>query len=219
MAQPVTPPADGIADDTHALSDSSRSLLVAEMTAVRKDLGIAVWLSAGTFLESGQTLKNQARELRQTWSGGADAVLLAYDRATDTQSVSFSPELWRRYPAAGLVHLLQKGGSMMADKGKPPEQRLRESMLALLKGLRGLESDRLKTEQTFSRDHRRLAQAFGLSLLVGAVVLALLGVLARRRDVRAAWQSRFPMIEVSSRLGAPCGGGVTVVWQENQDSV
>ena len=70
MAQPVTPPADGIADDTHALSDSSRSLLVAEMSAVRKDLGIAVWLSAGTFLESGQTWKKQARELRQAWRGG-----------------------------------------------------------------------------------------------------------------------------------------------------
>ena len=89
MAQPVTPPANGIADDTHALSDSSRSLLVAEMSAVRKDLGIAVWLSAGTFLESGQTLKNQARELRQAWSGGADAGLLPYDRAHDAESGSF----------------------------------------------------------------------------------------------------------------------------------
>lgn len=214
--QPRLPPRDGIQDDTHALSDSARLSLVKVMAAFKKEMNCDVWLSAGTFLASGQTLKNHARELRHAWSGEADAVLLAYDRATDTQSVSFSPEIWRRYPAAGLVQIIQTGGLLMAEKSKQPELRLHESMRGLLKALSGLERARLKTEQTFTRDHRRLAQAFGMSLLVGAVVLYLLGVLARRRDVHAAWQTHFPLFEVSSRLGAACGGGVTVVWEDLQ---
>jgi hypothetical protein len=216
--QPQVPPADGIQDDTHALSDSVRLLLVQEMASFKKETGCDAWLFAGTFLESGQTLKNQARELRRTWSGEADAVLLAYDRATDTQSVSFSPEVWRRYPAAGLVQIIQKGGLLMADKSKSPELRLRESMRGLLRGLSHLERARLKTEQSFTRDHRRLAQAFGLSLLVGAVMLSLLGALARRRDVYAAWQTHFPLFEVSARLGAACGGGVIVAWTDEKQA-
>ncbi len=87
MAQP----ADGIQDDTHALSDSSSRLLADEMAVLKKDLGCDVWLSAGIFLGAGQTLRNQAREIRLAWSGDAEAFLLAYDRVTDALSLSFSP--------------------------------------------------------------------------------------------------------------------------------
>ena len=103
---------------------------------------------------------------------------------------------------------------MMADKTKPSEQRLLGSMRGLISGFRKLERERTNSEQTINNEHRRLAMTFGLSLLAGALVLALLGVLARRRDILAAQQTHLPMIEVPARLGAPCGGGVTVVWQE-----
>ncbi|MEQ1749741.1 MAG: hypothetical protein ABL974_09990 [Prosthecobacter sp.] len=211
MAQP----ADGIRDDTHALSDSSRRLLADEMAVLKKDLGCDVWLSASTFLGAGQTLRNQAREIRQAWSGDADAVLLAYDRATDALSLSFSPVIWKRYPTARLIQLIQKSGRLMTDKTKQPEQRLLESMRGMMSGFRKLERERITSEQTINNEHRRLAMTFSLSLLVGALVLAVLGVLARRRDIHAAWQTHLPMIEVPARLGAPCGGGVTVVWQES----
>jgi hypothetical protein len=216
-AEAAPPPADGIQDETHALSAESHLKIAAEIAAFRRDLGYDVWLTAQTFIEAGKGLRVHAREVRQTWSGHSNAALLAYDRAEDNLSISFSPGLWDLYPSAQLIHLLQQGGLLMADKKKPPEQRLREAMYDLLRGLRTLEKERLKAGRPLTPDHGRLAMAFGLSLLGGAGILLLLGVLVRRWDVRSAWQSYFPTVRVPTRLGAPCGGGVTVTWQESMD--
>ncbi len=216
-AEAAQPPADGIQDETHALSDASHVKIASEMAAFRRDLGYDIWLTAQTFIEAGKSLRVHARETRQAWSGNGNAALLAYDRAGDNLSISFSPGIWDLYPSAQLIHLLQQGGLLMADKSKPPEQRLRESMYGLIRGLRTLEKERVKAALLITPDHARLAMTFGLSLLGGASLLLVLGILVRRRDVRSAWQSYFPTVSVPTRLGAPCGGGVTVTWQESRD--
>lgn len=209
-------PVDGIRDDTHALSDASHQMLAQEMATLGADLGCSVWLSAGTFLASGQTLKNHALETRLAWSGQADAVLLAYDRSGDTQSLSFSPAFWKRYSTSGLIRLIQQGGLIMADKSRTPEERLKASMKNLIEGLRALERERIISAQTFTRDHARLARFFGVCLLAGAALLACLAGFKRRHDTRAAAQAHFPKVQVAQRLGAACGGGVTVVWSPAQ---
>jgi len=205
-------PSGGIQDNTHALADASRALLAAELVAFRQDMGYPIWLSAESFLNSGQSLQNQARDLRRSWSGTAEAALMAYDRSTDTIAISLTPSLWQRHSTAGLVQMMQSCGTLIADRGKPADQRLTAAMLALTKGLRDLEKQQLKVADAFSRDHRRLATAFCMILAAGAMLLAFLGIRVRRRDVHSEQQSFIPQIQINHRLGAPYGGGATAIW-------
>ncbi len=204
------PPPDGLRDDTRALSEKARAELVSEMAACRTAIGADVWFSAGTFLGPGQTIALQARTLRQAWSPGKDAVLLAYDRASDAHTLSLSPGLWNRYPSAEIIALMQRSIAAMADKSQPLEARLSQALRTTLLKLQTLEKQRLQSTVTLSRHHLRLAQTFAIALGAGAVLLALASSRVRRRDVQAAWQSFFPQVEVGTRYGALHGGGVIV---------
>jgi hypothetical protein len=210
------PPADGVLDGTHALSEPDHIALAEEIAALKRDLGIDVWFSADTFLTADQSLKDKARQLRQAWSGEADATLLAYDRGTDTLHLTFSPGLWQRFASADIIRLIQRCGLIMAERQRLPSDRLRDALSGLLKSLREMERDRLKTELTWTRDHRRLAVAFGSLTGLAAMLMLGLGSWLQHRDRRASVQCHFPEVEVSSRLGAACGGGVVVVWQAEQ---
>lgn len=201
-------PIDGVHDDAHALSEASREILTREMSKARLELGIDFWLRADTFISDGQSLKTLARESRLNWSGDADAVLLAFERTKDSLNLSISPGLWERYPSARLAQISQQCGLIMNDRSKSAESGLRDAMLVLIQSFSQLEREREQSSQTLGKSHQTLAQLFAGLLLMACAVTLVLGIFVRRRDVRAAWQSFFPTVQVALRLGAPCGGSI-----------
>jgi hypothetical protein len=211
MAVPVAP-ADGILDDTHALGVEAHQKLAEQMANFRRDMGCDVWLVTTTFLDSGNTVRFYSRDLRNAWSGANHAIVLAYDRGSDRSATSLSPGIWNELSASALTQLLQVGSVIMSDANKTTEQRITEFMGKLLMGMREIKQQQARMDQSFSRDHRRLAIAFATAGGIGALVLFFLGVRVRRQDVQDALQSRMPEIEVATRLGAPFGGGVALVW-------
>lgn len=201
-------PASGLRDDTRALPEASRLQMEALLRAGREELNADMWLNAGTFVEAGQTLQSQSRQLRQHWSGKRDAMLVNFDRATGQIALSLSPGIWERYPTAELISLLQRTLSTDAGASKQPEVRLLALVRQLKAGFLSMEQERHVSAQRFSPAHRRLAQGFALSLVGGSALLLGLGVWVRRRAVKDGRQAFFPQVHVGLRLGAPHGGGV-----------
>ena len=213
IAQQLPPaPADGIHDDTRALSPESHQQLAKEIADFRAKYGIDAWFVATTFLREGQTLRSEARILRQAWSGERPAVLLLYDRAKDLEMVTYAPALWNGLSTADLFSLRDKIHTRMADKGKPPEQRLRESMRELIREISTMMAFESKATQVYTHDYFRMLRWFIIAVLVGAFIFGIAGMLARRRDVRAAHVCLMPQIDVPPRLGAPHSGGTSAVW-------
>ena len=91
-------PADGVYDDTRALSEGSHQQLAKEIRSFREREGMDAWFAATTFLPEGQTLRSEARLLRQAWSGTRPALLLLYDRSQNQDMVTFSPSFGMRCP-------------------------------------------------------------------------------------------------------------------------
>lgn len=214
MAQDMpVPPDDHVLDDTRALTDGQRAAVVAGFAKFRADFGYDLWLDTTTFLPSDRTIRQYARDLRRTWSGNKDAIMLIYDRATDNHAFSFSPGVWERYPTAGLILLLQNGVTVMADKQRPIDQRLNQITTDLIRRLRLLEKQRAQLANPLPAAHKRLASFFIPLLVIGAILAGVAGIWLRRQAVWTNWQVRFPAVQVGLRLGAPYGGGVIVEWK------
>lgn len=211
------PPADGIRDDTRAFSAEAKKDLAARLRQTAALTGVDLWLNAGTFLEAGQTVRTLARDLRQAWSGHRDAVLVHYDRATNTLGVSLSAGVWERYPSAEIVTLIQRCLVAIHPADPPLEQRLTETMEVLMTRLQRLEQERRVGQQSLSPNDMRLAALVVPGLAAGMLMLALCGWLVRRREGEAAREVWFPRVHVGIRLGAPHGGGVLSVKESAQD--
>jgi hypothetical protein len=202
-------PSDGILDDTRAFTEAEHAQLAAQMRDTARALNCEIWLMAGTFLISGDNLRSYSRELRRSWSGEGDALLLAYERASDKQFLSFSPALWERYPSADLVTLMHRNATILAEKERPIGARLSEIMKETLTRLTTLEKQRQRMQQPLPGDHLRLAKFYGGG--IGAAMLVLLvtcGIL-RRRETAARYQLNFPNVQVATRFGAPFGSQIT----------
>jgi hypothetical protein len=204
-------PANGIRDNAHTLEDAVEARLAAEVRRFEQDISGRFWWTAVTFPPDGKSLRQHARELRQHWSGDTDAVLLAYDRVSDSQALSFSPGMWERYATTDLVMLMHHGALIMAEKQTPLEERLEKSARLAMSRLREMEQQRARLlEKPLPASHQRLAMASGALLGAGALAALFCGSLARRRDRMSLWQLYFPDVQVSPRFGAPHGGGVVV---------
>jgi hypothetical protein len=81
----ATPPEDGIADETRALSGETHHQLAHELKLFREDLKCGAWITASSFMANGTTLRRQTQVTRSEWSGQRPAVLMAYDRASRRQ--------------------------------------------------------------------------------------------------------------------------------------
>jgi len=208
-------PSDGIFDDTRAFSPGARDQLAGEIKKFREEFGADAWLVAVTFLPQGQDLRAESLAFRHAWSGGADAVLLIFNRSTDAEALSISPRIWEELPPSEIFRLRETFRLIISDKTKTPETRLREGMMAVMQGLTAIRAREAKVSQVFTRDYFRLAKAFGITLTVGALAFGMFGVFMRRRLNDAARQCLLPQIQVVPRLGAPFSGGASVNWQDH----
>jgi hypothetical protein len=204
----VPAPADGIYDDTRALSDASRQALAKEIRGLATDLKCDVWLTATSFSTGGLTPRRQAQATRIRWSGDKPAILLAYDRATNAMALSFSPDLWARYPATSLATIGLEANRAIADTKLTLEERLSAIVHQVAKRLRELETVRLKQSVWFPKEERLSTMLLIGVLLGGALLAAILGMISRARSHSSGEQLLFPDVTVSTRFGAPFGGGL-----------
>jgi mRNA-degrading endonuclease toxin of MazEF toxin-antitoxin module len=209
------PPADGIQDETRALTPETHRQLAAELSQFRQDLKCDAWLKATSFMAAGTTLRRQAQITRREWSETRPAVLLAYDRASNSSAVSFAPVFWERYPAAELVETMQETRRILIDTKLSLDERLALATRALVDRLRSMESVRLRQSLWIQRKEKPFALAVPALLAGGALMAALFGLVSRRRTSRADLRFLFPEVQVGMRFGAPYGGGVTAEIKTN----
>lgn len=203
------PPEDGIADETRALTEETHRQLAQELQLLRADLRCDVWITASSFAPAGMTVRRQAQSTRQAWSGERPAMLMAYDRATNSSAMSFAPVMWERYPAAELIDIMRHTRLLLTDAKLTLDERFSAAAHFWIDRLRVLESTRLKQTLWLQRSEKRPALILGAVLAGAAVLAALVGLLSRLRDARLGRRFHFPEVHVGTRFGAPYGGGVT----------
>jgi hypothetical protein len=204
----IPAPADGIYDDTRALSDASRQTLAQEIRSLVTDLKCDVWLTATSFSTGGLTPRRQAQATRIRWSGDKAAILLGYDRAANVLAFSLSPDLWNRYPASSLATLGLEVNRTIANTQLTLEERLTTIVHQVAKQMRELETVRLKQSVWFPKEERGSTLLLLAVLLGGALVAAILGIISRASSHTGGEQLSFPDVSVSTRFGAPFGGGL-----------
>ena len=215
LAQTAPPPADGILDDTRALTPETHRLLAGELKQFGQNLKCDAWIKATSFSTSETTLRRQAQITRREWSGTRPAVLLAYDRASNTGAMSFAPAFWERYPAAELVEIMQESRRTLADTRLTLEERLALATRSWIDRLRTMETVRLKQSLLLQRSEKPFALAVPAMFAGGAVIAALFGLISRRLSASADRRFFLPDVQVGMRFGAAYGGGVTVELKTN----
>jgi len=205
----AVPPADGIQDETRALAAETHRLLAEELTQFRQDLKCDAWIQASSFIPAGITVRRQAQITRREWSATRPAVLMAYDRASNSSGMSFAPVFWERYPAAELFEIMQETRRILADTKLSLDERLALATRAWIDRLRAMESVRLRQSLWIQRGEKQFAIAVPAALAGGALIAAVLGFVSRRRSASAGRRFLFPEVQVGMRFGAAYGGGVT----------
>lgn len=209
------PPEKGVRDDTHALGPEAQASLEKRVAMARARLGYPVWFNTSTYTAPGLPVKDFARDLRRHWSGGTDAVLVAYDRSSNQAALTYAPGLWARLATQDLLNLSVEAASTAAGKPEDLEARLMALVEVSLTRLEALEQQYRAAQPRLAAEDKPLGLVFSLVLIAGGALALFLGSAARRRDALAAWQSWFPQIQVGTRLGAP--RGALVVEQRKAD--
>ena len=214
LAQPA-PPADGILDETRALTPETRRQIAAELSQFRQDLKCDAWIRATSFTATGSTIRREAQTVRRDLSSTRPAVLMAYDRSSNSSAVSFAPVFWERYPAAELVEIMQETRRILSDPKLSLDERLAHATRSWIDRLRSMESVRLRQSLWIQRRDKPFALAVPVMLTAGALIAALFGFLSRQRTARADLRFLFPEVQVGLRFGAPYGGGVSAEIKTN----
>jgi len=211
----TAPPADGILDETRALTPETHRQLAGELKQFCQDLKCEAWIKATSFSPTELTLRRQAQIVRREWSSTRPAVLMAYDRASNSSAMSFAPAFWERYPAAELLEIMQETRRILADTKLTLDERLALATRSWIDRLRSMETVRLKQSLWLQRGEKRFALAVPAMFAGGAVIAALLGFISRRRSARENRRFLFPEVQVGMRFGAAYGGGVTAEIKTN----
>ncbi|OYW77902.1 MAG: hypothetical protein B7Z37_02050 [Verrucomicrobia bacterium 12-59-8] len=214
----TAPPADGIQDETRALTPETHRLLAGELSRFRQDLKCDAWIQATSFLPAEVTVRRQAQTTRREWSGLRPAVLMVYDRASNSSAMSFAPFFWERFSAADLVEIMQETRRILADTKLTLDERVALATRAWIDRLRAMESVRLRQSLWIQRGEKQFAIAVPAVLAGGALFAAMLGFISRRRSARAGHRFLFPEVQVGMRFGAAYGGGVTAEIKTNTDA-
>jgi len=180
-----------------------------ELRQFRQDLKYEGWIRTCSFMPTGITIRRQAQTTRRSWSGTQPAVLMLYDRSSNSSALSFAPVLWERYPATDLVDIIQETRRIFADTKLSLDERQAVATRMWIDRMRSMESLRLKQSLWLQRQERQLGLWVPALLAGGAVIAALLGFVSRRRSAASDRRFMLPVVHVSARFGAACGGGVT----------
>jgi hypothetical protein len=195
-------------DDARLLSSEQAARLSAKLKQCEAQNGVRIYVAAFTLLQR-PTLQQQTRELIGPWMGDEPALILAYYRGTLQSVVVMSPEMWRRYPSGDLVSTFDLAAKALVSTDQPdPAKRIIDGVDILVSSINKLEVERQVRSRFFTHDDAMLAAIFGIVLSVIAVVAMLAYRTMRLREKEFAVQYEFPQVEVTTRLGAPLGGGV-----------
>lgn len=205
----AAPPPDSISDETRALTAETHQQLAYELKLFKEDMKCDAWITAFSFAPAGATVRRHAQETRLEWSGKRPGVLMAYDRATNSSAMSFSPQFWDRYPAAELVEIMQDTRRFLTDTKLTLDERIAVATRHWIDRLRVMESIRLRQSLWIQREEKPFALRLVIALAAAALIAAILGVLSRLRNARADLRFHFPAVQVGMRFSAPFGGGVT----------
>lgn len=198
-----------IADSAHLLSAENHAALAAELESLFETTGCSVFVKAETYLDSGVTARSAARVARRQIAATGPTALFLSDRSRDSIAISQSPDLWQRYPMATLVENLRAAMQQAQTADLTPEQRLIRCIKTWAEGIRELEQERRASQQMITPSQRPIALGFGATLGLGTLAAMLLGWRDRKSLAADQQQILFPEIQVTQRLGAPYGGGVT----------
>jgi hypothetical protein len=200
--------APAITDEANVLPSEVAARLEQEMASLRQAAGCQVMLATTTFV-SGKTLNDHAAEEAKRLLPEGPGLLVAYDRASDSIALAPSPELWRRYPAPGIVEALREATSIMrAQPDDPAAKRLAAAVRALMQRIGRLHRTAERQNRLLIPGRERalvLVFTAGLCLAAAAVFAAVMWLW--RKEAASSMRDFFPEQDVPMRFGAVCSGG------------
>ncbi len=204
---PTEAPQSPVNDETRLFDETQIKDLNTRLEEVRAKLGVRFYIAAVTFAKD-KSARDTAARLAKAWAQGDATLVLAHDRGKEQSSVAVSPEFWQRYPADAVVQIADLGAEPLRRADLSSTEKMIAAVDAIIPRLTYLEAARRQRGTSLTRTEMRLGLAMGAGLVglmaVGAIILAI----SRRREIVKAQVHLFPNVEVSSRLGAPYGGGV-----------
>lgn len=203
-------PADGILDDARILSDANRQQLAEQIIALRETTGTLLLVETATFRPSDKPPAQILRELREAWLEGKSGVVVSMTReGADLPLVQISPDLWARYGEPQVAAMMRRAVAGTNQAG-PLEDKLLACVRSLLADLRTFEAQHASRRSPWQQEDLWLAGLFAGLLLVAALVIYLVVKRNRRLERLRNEVHLLPEVVMSTRLGAPGGGGTVV---------
>lgn len=206
-AEPAGPaPASFIHDETRLLDEKSSQQLSQSLQEAHEKLGVSLYVAAYPYL-TGISVRDRALALADQWSGEEPGMAIALNRGDGQAGIAASAGLWRRYPPDEAVLVLSDATALLLKSGLSPEERVTQAAHLVLERVGKMEDIRQSRAQTLNHSELRLAGIFAAALMALGVIVWF-GLILWRRHEAARSALFFPDVEVSTRLGAPFGGGV-----------
>ncbi len=205
---PGTAPESFIFDDAILFQKADKDKLSHSLSETANKTGVSVYVAGYSFLE-GEAARERATALCSRWLESKPGLVIVFTRGSAQPAVTPSPELWQRYPTDEVVMLMQESARLLGDVFLSPEQRVIRATNLALEKLHTMEAARLARLHHYSTSDVRLAKMLGSMLLVLAAIFWFAFWKRRKRAATRGGPYYFPDAVVSTRLGAPFGGGVT----------
>lgn len=199
-------PASYVHDTTRALEPELQASLESELARFHAETGVLLLVKAVSFIDPGATMRTSTRIARRELAPEGPVALIMIDRGKNGLGISQSPELWQRYPLAEMVEVL-RAALVAASDDLPLDEKLVVASRRWLEDIRSLEARRRLGERVIQERDRPLLLAFVCLLGVGSVAGFRLAARERQRLTLQQQGHPFPEVSVSTRLGAPFGGG------------
>lgn len=200
-------------DTTRALDAEMHARLERELRSFHEQTGVRLGIKTVAYIDPGVTLRTATRVARRAFSANGPAALILVDRGQNGLGLSYSPELWQRYPLAELITVLR---AALLKTNADPDAGIETKMLLAaeqwMADVRRLEQQRRNASRLLHAPDKPVLLA--CLLLLGGGGFGVMTLAARRRLQETAERRHyeFPEVVVGQRLGAPYGGGHIAEW-------